>query len=96
MNYDEMAVEILEQITELDGLSEDKDLDLFEAGLLDSLAVIEVIVQIEVMTGVKLQPTDFVREDISSVDNLSAFLRNKEIKNETVQDYFDCIVNNSN
>lgn len=80
MNYDEMAVEILEQITELDGLSEDKDLDLFEAGLLDSLAVIEVIVQIEVMTGVKLQPTDFVREDISSVDNLSAFLRNKEIK----------------
>ena len=44
------------------------------------LAVIEVIVQIEVMTGVKLQPTDFVREDISSVDNLSAFLRNKEIK----------------
>lgn len=80
MNYDEMAVEILEQITELDGLSEDKDLDLFEAGLLDSLAVIEVIVQIEVMTGVKLQPTDFVREDISSVDSLSAFLRNKEIK----------------
>ena len=80
MNYDEMAVEILEQITELDGLSWDKDLDLFEAGLLDSLAVIEVIVQIEVMTGVKLQPTDFVREDISSVDNLSAFLRNKEIK----------------
>lgn len=80
MNYDEMAVEILEQITELDGLSEDKDLDLFEAGLLDSLAVIEVIVQIEVMTGVRLQPTDFVREDISSVDNLSAFLQNKEIK----------------
>ena len=80
MKYDEMAVEILEQITELDGLSEDKDLDSFEAGLLDSLAVIEVIVQIEVMTGVKLQPTDFVREDISSVDNLSAFLRNKEIK----------------
>lgn len=82
MNYDEMAVEILEQITELDGLSEDKDLDLFEAGLLDSLAVIEVIVQIEAMTGVKLQPTDFIREDISNVNNLSLFLKTKGIKNE--------------
>lgn len=82
MNYDEMAVEILEQITELDGLSEDKDLDLFEAGLLDSLAVIEVIVQIEAMTGVKLQPTDFIREDISNVNNLSFFLKTKGIKNE--------------
>lgn len=82
MNYDDMAVEILEQITELDGLSEDKDLDLFEAGLLDSLAVIEVIVQIEAMTGVKLQPTDFVREDISNVNNLSLFLKTKGIKNE--------------
>ncbi len=82
MNYDDMAVEILEQITELDGLSEDKDLDLFEAGLLDSLAVIEVIVQIEAMTGVKLQPTDFIREDISKVNNLSLFLKTKGIKNE--------------
>lgn len=82
MNYDDMAVEILEQITELDGLSEDKDLDLFEAGLLDSLAVIEVIVQIEAMTGVKLQPTDFIREDISNVNNLSLFLKTKGIKNE--------------
>ena len=82
MNYDDMAVEILEQITELDGLSEDKDLDLFEAGLLDSLAVIEVIVQIEAMTGVKLQPTDFIREDISNVNNLSFFLKTKGIKNE--------------
>lgn len=80
MNYDDMAVEILEQITELDGLSEDKDLDLFEAGLLDSLAVIEVIVQIEAMTGVKLQPTDFIREDISNVNNLSLFLKTKGLK----------------
>ena len=82
MNYDEMAVEILEQITELDGLSEDKDFDLFEAGLLDSLAVIEIIVQIEAMTGVKLQPTDFISEDISNVNNLSLFLKTKGIKNE--------------
>lgn len=80
MNYEEMAVEILESITELEGLSEDKDLDLFEAGLLDSLAVIEVIVQIEKMTGVKLQPTDFTREDISTVERLAAFLKSRDIE----------------
>lgn len=77
MDYEAMATEILEQVSEVEGLSEDKDLNLFEAGLLDSLAVIGVIIQIEVRTGIRLQPTDFVKEDIASVNSLSKYLKNK-------------------
>ena len=80
MNYESMAVEILEHVTGTDGLAEDKELDLFEAGLLDSLAVISIIVQIEERTGVVLQPTDFQREDIASVEAFTKYLAEKEIK----------------
>lgn len=80
MNYEAMAIEILEQVTGTDGLAEDKELDLFEAGLLDSLAVISIIVQIEERTGVVLQPTDFQREDIASVDAFANYLEKKGIK----------------
>ncbi len=80
MNYEAMAIEILEQVTGTDGLAEDKELDLFEAGLLDSLAVISIIVQIEERTGVVLQPTDFQREDIASVEAFTKYLAEKEIK----------------
>lgn len=80
MNYEAMAIEILEQVTGTDGLAEDKELDLFEAGLLDSLAVISIIVQIEERTGVVLQPTDFQREDIASVEAFTNYLAAKEIK----------------
>ena len=80
MNYEAMAIKILEQVTGTDGLAEDKELDLFEAGLLDSLAVISIIVQIEERTGVVLQPTDFQREDIASVEAFTKYLAEKEIK----------------
>ncbi|MSU09638.1 D-alanine--poly(phosphoribitol) ligase subunit 2 [Veillonellaceae bacterium WCA-693-APC-5D-A] len=79
-----MAVEILEQVSEMEGLSENSDLDLFEAGLLDSLAVISVIVQIEARTGIRLQPTDFKRDDIASVEKLTKFLENRGIKDASL------------
>ncbi|MBO6204448.1 MAG: hypothetical protein J6O13_13050 [Selenomonas sp.] len=80
MNYEAMAIEILETVTGTAGLEEDKALDLFEAGLLDSLAAISIIVQIEEKTGVVLQPTDFQREDISSVTALAKYLEANDIK----------------
>lgn len=80
MNYETMAIELLENVTGTEGLEEDKELDLFEAGLLDSLAVISIIVQIEEKTGVILQPTDFQREDIASVVALTKYLEANDIK----------------
>lgn len=68
------VLEILEEVTGNDEVREDLDLNLFEAELLDSLAIIEILIQIEEKLGIKLQPTDVEREDMSTVNNLTAFL----------------------
>ena len=72
----EKVIEIFTDVTGSDEIAEDLDLNLFEAGLLDSLAIIEVLLQIEERLGIKLQPTDLEREDMSTVNKLTAFLEN--------------------
>lgn len=76
-NLKEMALDILEEACETDEVREDLDLDLFEAGLIDSLASVMVLLAIEERTGVKLQPTDITREDITTVNNFIKFLEEK-------------------
>lgn len=74
----EKVLEIFIEVTGNDEIAEDLDLDLFEAGLLDSLAIIEVLLQLEEKLGIKLQPTDLEREDMSTVNKLTAFLENRQ------------------
>ena len=76
--YEAMAVEILEKAADTDGLAEEMDLDLFDAGLLDSLAVISIIIMIEEKIGKVLVPTDFVQSDIATVNGFAEFLKKKD------------------
>ena len=55
---EEKLLEILEQICDDDIVREDLELDLVEEGLLDSIAVVELIVAIEEEFGVSLSPFD--------------------------------------
>lgn len=71
-----IAREILEGVCETDEIFEDYDMDLIEEGFIDSFAVLNVILAIEEETGIKLQPTDIKKEDISSINNLINFLGN--------------------
>ena len=73
----EQVIEIFEEVTGCDEIREDLEMDLFEAGLLDSLAIIEVLLQIEERLGIKLQPTDLERSDMATVNNLVAFLETR-------------------
>ncbi|MDU5111027.1 MAG: D-alanine--poly(phosphoribitol) ligase subunit DltC [Clostridium sp.] len=68
------VLNILEEVTETDEIREDLDLDLFEAGLLDSLGIIEVLLKLEEVFSIKLQPTDLERKDMATVNNLVSFL----------------------
>lgn len=72
----ETVIEIFEEVTGNDEIREDLDLNLFEAELLDSLAIIEVLLQIEEKLGLKLQPTDIDREDMATVNKLVDLLEN--------------------
>lgn len=68
------VLNILEEVTGTDEIREDLDLDLFEAGLLDSLGIIEVLLKLEEGFSIKLQPTDLERKDMATVNNLISFL----------------------
>lgn len=78
-NLKELALDIMEAACETDEVREDLDLDLFEAGLIDSLAAVVVLVELEERTGIKLQPTDMEREDISTVNHFIDFLEKKVV-----------------
>ena len=74
MNYEEIAKEILGGTCETDEIFEDYDMDLIEAGYLDSFSLVNIIVEIENNMGIKLQPTDVKKENITSVNSFIAFL----------------------
>ena len=71
---EKIARKILMNTCETDEIFEDYDMDLVEEGFIDSFALLNVIIDIEKETGVKLQVSDIKKEDISSVNNLIAFL----------------------
>lgn len=74
-NLKELALEILENACETDEIREDLDLDLFEAGLMDSMASVAVLLELEEKCSISLQPTDIDKEDISTVNNFIHFWR---------------------
>jgi len=78
MDYQKIAIEILEEVCETDEISEDLEMDLFDAGFIDSLSALSVLLLIEQKLNVTLQPTDIERTDISSVNNFAAFLKKTE------------------
>lgn len=74
----ETVISIFEDVLECDEIKDDLDMNLFEAELLDSLAIIEVLVEIEDRLGIALQPTDLERSDMATVNNLVKFLENRK------------------
>lgn len=76
------VLNIFEEVTGTDEIREDLDLDLFEAGLLDSLGIIEVLLKLEEVFNIKLQPTDLERKDMATVNNLVSFLEGYTANNK--------------
>lgn len=74
---EEKVLQILIDVIGNDDIKEEKDTDLFEAGLLDSLGIIEVLLKIEEVLGMRLQPTDLEKNDMATVNNLVKFLENR-------------------
>lgn len=73
----EKVIEIFEDVLGSDEIRDDLDFDLFEAELLDSLAIIQVLLEIEARLGIVLQPTDLERSDMATVNNLVKFLESR-------------------
>ncbi len=76
---EEKLLEILKRICDDDIVSEDAELDLVEEGLLDSIAVVELIVAIEEEFGVTLSPTEYEKEDWATVGKIEKILKEKGV-----------------
>ena len=67
---EEKTLAMLAEICDDEVVYEERDIDLFEAGLLDSMAAIEVLVDIEELFGVEIAPTAVEREEMNSVNKI--------------------------
>lgn len=74
----EQVVDILKEICNIDSLEEHGDLDLFDNGLLDSLGVIELLVELEEKLGIKIEPTEIEREDIKTPNKIIEYLSKRD------------------
>ena len=66
MELQEKVLDILAEICEDDCVRQDLSLPLFENDLLDSLAVVELLVELESAFGIVLSPSEVTREDIGT------------------------------
>lgn len=64
----EKVLDMLEEVCADDVVREERDIDLFDTGLLDSMGAMEVLVEIENMFGLEIAPTEIAREDMNTVN----------------------------
>lgn len=70
VNTEEKVLDMLEDICDDDAVREERDIDLFDAGLLDSMAAIELFVAIEEEFGVQIAPTAVDRDEMNTVNKI--------------------------
>lgn len=74
------VVEIIEKVTGFKELNNNKDIDLLENEILDSLAFIELITTLEDEFNIELQPTQIKPDTWRKVETIINLVENK-IKN---------------
>ena len=75
----ERLLKTIIEVCEEETVREDLDMDLFEEGLLDSLAMVELLVAIEDEFGITLSPTEYDKEQLASVNKILLVLKEKGV-----------------
>lgn len=68
--FEERALDVIEDVCDDPAVREERDVDLFEAGLLDSMGAIELLVAIEEEFGVEIAPTAVERDEMNTVNKI--------------------------
>ena len=72
-----MKNEVLDILVDVCGdsvVKEEMELNLFDSGLLDSLGMIELLVQFEEKIGIVIEPTEVEREEIDTPSKLVNYI----------------------
>lgn len=80
MTTESVEQTVLALITKLCGTEEvlaEPDLDLFAAGIIDSMGFVEMLFALEEELGLMVPPTDVDREELSSVNKILAFVQER-------------------
>ena len=72
---EDKIIEIIEKLTEYTNLKENKDIDLLENEILDSLAFIELMSKLEEEFNIEIQPTQVPPETWRSVEKIAELVK---------------------
>ena len=75
---EEKVLDLLEEICEDDIVREEKDFDLFEEDILDSLGFAELLAMIEEELGVVIAPSEVVRDHVNTANKIIALVKAKK------------------
>ena len=81
---EERILEILEEICEDEVVYEDKDINLKEEGLMDSLAFVELLVRLEEF-GIEVAPTEVTYEEIDTPNKIIKYVSERVAEFEIVK-----------
>lgn len=74
---EEKILDILEDICEDDIVREELDINLFESGLMDSLGLVELLVQIEENYNIIISPSEIERDDIETPNKIISLIKQR-------------------
>ena len=74
---EEKVSALIVQVCDTDEVLSDPDLDLFEAGLVDSMGFVELLFGLEQEFVIQVPPTEIERDDVSTVNKILAFVNEK-------------------
>lgn len=70
--FEGRVLDLIEKVCFDDVVREERDMDLFEEGLFDSLAAIEFLVSVEEEFGVSIAPTELERDEMNTPNKIIA------------------------
>ena len=73
---EEKVLAIMEEICEDDVIYEERDINLKEEGLMDSLAFVELLVRMEEF-GIEVAPTEVTYEDIDTPNKIIQYIETR-------------------
>jgi len=74
---EDQVLQLLEEICENDIVRKNRDVDLFDTGLLDSLLFAELLVYLDERVGVIVSPSEIEREDINTPNKIIALVQSR-------------------
>lgn len=71
---EQSVLRLLIEVCGTDAIDQERDVDLFDAGLLDSLGFTQLLVGLEDELGISLPPTSVERDDMATVNRILGFV----------------------